>query len=203
MHRRISMIALVLATILGTLTMSCGQHAAAATAPARGVIAATDPSGIDAAEYERAPVTLDGEVLFEVRGFSAYPAEERAKTIEKRIKEIAADRSAAIESLRVDEMADRTRIMAGDRLLVAFVDADAAAAEGVTRQLLAERVLIKIRTANRLLPQCSQSTCLADQHSVRARRNGATGARAARRTPHIHQAGCYRRAALQVPDRSI
>ena len=147
MHRRISMIALVLATILGTLTMSCGQHAAAATAPARGVIAATDPSGIDAAEYERAPVTLDGEVLFEVRGFSAYPAEERAKTIEKRIEEIAADRSAAIESLRVGEMADRTRIMAGDRLLVAFVDADAAAAEGVTRQLLAERALIKIKTA--------------------------------------------------------
>jgi small-conductance mechanosensitive channel len=147
MHRRISMIALVLATILGTLTMSCGQHAAAATAPARGVIAATDPSGIDAAEYERAPVTLDGEVLFEVRGFSAYPAEERAKTIKQRIEEIAADRSVAIESLRVGEMADRTRIMAGDRLLVAFVDADAAAAEGVTRQLLAERALIKIKTA--------------------------------------------------------
>ena len=86
-------------------------------------------------------------MLFEVRGFSAYRAEERAKTIKQRIEEIAADRSAAIESLRVGEMADRTRIMAGERLLVAFVDADAAAAEGVSRQLLAERVLIKIRAA--------------------------------------------------------
>ena len=37
--------------------------------------------------------------------------------------------------------------MAGDRLLVAFVDADAAAAEGVSRQLLAERALIKIKAA--------------------------------------------------------
>jgi small-conductance mechanosensitive channel len=86
-------------------------------------------------------------VLFEVRGVPAYPAEERAKTIKQRIEEIAADRSAAIESLRVGEMADRTRIMAGDRLLVAFVDADAAAAEGVSRQLLAERALIKIKAA--------------------------------------------------------
>jgi small-conductance mechanosensitive channel len=86
-------------------------------------------------------------VLFEVRGVPAYPAEERAKTIKQRIEEIAADRSAAIESLRVVEMDDRTRIMAGDRLLVAFVDADAAAAEGVSRQLLAERALIKIKAA--------------------------------------------------------
>jgi small-conductance mechanosensitive channel len=147
MHRPISMIALVLATILGTLTMSGGRHAEAATPPTRGSVAATDSSAIDATEYERASVTLDGEVLFEVRGFSAYPAEERAKTIKQRIEEIAADRSVAIESLRVSEMADRTRIMAGDRLLVAFVDADAAAAEGVSRQLLAERALIKIKTA--------------------------------------------------------
>ncbi len=147
MRRRISMIALVLGIILGTLTMLVAQYGGAAIPPTHGSVAPTDPSGIDAAEYERAPITLDGEMLFEVRGFSAYPAEERAKTIKQRIEEIAADRSAAIESLRVDEMADRTRIIAGDRLLVAFVDADAGAAEGVTRQLIAERALIKIKTA--------------------------------------------------------
>ena len=147
MHRRISMMALVLGIILGTLTMLVAQHGGAATPATRGSVAATDPSGIDAAEYERAPVTLDGEVLFEVRGFSAYPAEERAKTIKQRIEKIAADRSISVESLRVGEMADRSSIMAGDRLLVAFVDADATAAEGITRQLLAERALTKIKTA--------------------------------------------------------
>jgi small-conductance mechanosensitive channel len=141
------MMALVLGTILGTLTMLVAQHAGAASAVTQGSAPATSRSDTDALEYERAPVTLDGQVLFEVRGIPAYPAEERAKTIKQRIEEIAADRSAAIESLRVVEMDDRTRIMAGDRLLVAFVDADAAAAEGVSRQLLAERALIKIKAA--------------------------------------------------------
>ncbi len=144
MHRRIAMMARVLATILGTVTILIGQHAGAATSPARGNFAATDPSGIDAVEYERAPVTLDGEVLFHVRGLPAYPAGERAKTIRKRIEAIAADQSVAAESLRAADMEDRTKIMAGDGLVVGFIDADAAT-EGVSRQLLAERALIKIK----------------------------------------------------------
>jgi hypothetical protein len=93
MHRPVSMMVVVLVTILGTLTMLCGRHAEAATAPTRASVSATDAS--DAVEYERAPVTLDGEVLYRVRGISAYPAEERAKIISKRIEAIAADRSVA------------------------------------------------------------------------------------------------------------
>jgi hypothetical protein len=137
---------LVLATILGTLTMLAAQDAGAATPSIRGNGSATDPSGIDAVEYERAPVILDGNVLFQVRGLPAYPAAERAKAIRQRIEEIAADRSVASDSLRVVDMEDRTRIMAGDHLVAGFVDADAAV-EGVSRQLLAERVLIKIKAA--------------------------------------------------------
>ncbi|MDC4203218.1 MAG: hypothetical protein MPW17_03090 [Candidatus Manganitrophus sp.] len=50
------------------------------------------PSESDAtATVERAPVMLDGEVLFEVRGVTAYPAKERAREIAKRIRAIAAD----------------------------------------------------------------------------------------------------------------
>ena len=64
MHPPISMIALVLGTILGTLMMSVAQYAEAATAPTRGNVSAADPSGIDSVEYERAPVKVDGEVLF-------------------------------------------------------------------------------------------------------------------------------------------
>ena len=72
---------------------------------------ATDPD----AELPWAPVEMDGNVLFRVRGVPAYPAEERAKTISKRIEAIAAaDRSVAVASLRVIESEDRTRIMAGD-----------------------------------------------------------------------------------------
>lgn len=145
MRRPISMMALVLSTILGTLTMVVAQHAGAASSPARGNVSA-DPSDTDAAEYEHAPVTLDGEELFQVRGVSAYPAEERARTIRRRIEEIAANRSVTVESLRVVEMEDRTRIMAGDSLVVGFIETDAAAA-GMPRQILAERVLIKIREA--------------------------------------------------------
>jgi small-conductance mechanosensitive channel len=146
MHRRISMMALVLGAILGTLAMLAAQPTEATAAAARGNISAMDPSGIDALDYERASVTLDGSELFSVRGLPAYPAEERAKTIRQRIEEIAADRSVAIESLRVLQMEDRTRIMAGNRLVVVFIDADAAAA-GTSRQILAESALIKIKAA--------------------------------------------------------
>ena len=127
----------------GWLSVTLGQQ----LLPARRNVSATDPSGVDVAgDYERAAVTLDGEVLFQVRGFPAYPAKERAKAIRKRIEAIAADQSVAVESLRVVDMEDRTRIMAGDILVAGFIDADAAA-DGVSRQLLAERALIKIKAA--------------------------------------------------------
>ena len=39
-------------------------------------------------QYETAPVTLDGNILFNVRGVSALPAQQRAKEISKRIKTV-------------------------------------------------------------------------------------------------------------------
>ncbi len=144
MHRRIATMALVLATILGTLLMLAAQYSRAATISARGN--GSDPSGIDAAESERAPVRLDGQLLFYVRALPATPAQERAKTIGQRIEEIAADRTVAVDSLRVVEMEDRTRILAGENLVVGFIDADGAA-EGFSRQLLAERALMKIKAS--------------------------------------------------------
>ena len=146
MHRSISMMVLIIGAILATLAMSVAQDARAATATTRSNGSATEPSGTDAAEYERAPVTLDGEVLFQVRGILAYPAGDRAKAISKRIQTIAADESVTAGSLRVSEIEDRTRIMAGDGLVLAFFDADAAA-EGISRQLLAEGALMKITAA--------------------------------------------------------
>ena len=144
MQQRIAIMALVLGTILTTLSMFAAGPAGAATVSSRGT--GSDPSGIDGAESERAPVKLDGQLLFYVRALPAYPAQERAKAIGQRIEEIAADQSVAIDALRVVEMEDRTRILAGDTLVVGFLDADGAA-EGFSRKLLAERALIKIKAS--------------------------------------------------------
>jgi SAM-dependent methyltransferase len=104
--------------LVWTAASPVAQVAGAATTPTRGKISATAPADFDAAaEYERAAIKLDGEVLFQVRGIPAYPAEERAKAIKQRIEAIAADQSVAVESLRVVDMEDRTRIMAGDILV--------------------------------------------------------------------------------------
>lgn len=143
MHRCFSPMALVLATILGTLAVLVDHRAGAAT---RGNGSATDPSGVDAAESERAPVRLDGQLLFYVRALPATPAQDRAKTIGQRIEEIAGDRTVDVDSLRVVEMEDRTRILAGENLVVGFIDADGAA-EGFSRKLLAERALMKIKAS--------------------------------------------------------
>ena len=145
MQRHISLLSLVLATTLGTLAPALVTEGAgaASTVTQR---PATNPSDIDAPDDDRAAVKLDGQILFQVRGIPAYPAKERARSISKRVEEIAADRSVAVESLRVVDLEDRTRIVLGDRLAVVFVDIDGAA-EGVSRQLLAERALINIKAA--------------------------------------------------------
>lgn len=101
-------------------------------------------SEIDAVtEPELAAVTLDGKVLIYVRGAASFPAGQRAQAIHKRIKDIAADRSVAADAVRMVEAADRTRIMAGDILVMSVLDADAEL-EGITRQQLAELIHTKI-----------------------------------------------------------
>lgn len=93
-----------------------------------------------------APVTLDGETLFRVRGVTAYPAEIRAKEISERIREVARDASVPPQSLRVLEQDGRSDIYAGDRFIVAVVDADARV-EKVERPVLVVVVTERIRDA--------------------------------------------------------
>ena len=147
MERSVLILLLVLGLIAWPPAGRTPADAAAASTISGGKAAATDASGVDAdGQYERAPVMLDGEVLFRVRGSTAYPAEERASVISKRIQAIAADRSIGLDSLRVFDQDDFTRIMAGDRLAVGFNDSDAAL-EGITRQILASHALSRITTA--------------------------------------------------------
>lgn len=88
-------------------------------------------------EQARAEVTLDGEVLFSVERISVYSAERRAQAIEARIRAVAADRAVAPETLRVVAGDFGANIMAGDRLLLVVVDADARRA-GDALPLVAE-----------------------------------------------------------------
>ena len=72
-----------------------------------------------------APVTLDGEELFRVRGVSAFPAEERAANIARAIRDAARDPAVDPRSVRAEPIDFGTRIMAGPRRIMAVVDADA------------------------------------------------------------------------------
>lgn len=97
----------------------------------------------DAAAYERAPVALDGQELFSVRGTTAYPAAERAKAIRERITSLARDRSIPADSLRVIDTADRSNLVAQGYFVMAVHDADGEI-ERLPRHLLAETLRHKI-----------------------------------------------------------
>src|SRR3954469_7035541 len=73
-----------------------------------------------------APITIDGAVLFRVRGSSSFPAAERAASIHQRV--VAAGAGPAVTPISVSSV-DRegvVRIVAGERLLMTVVDADGA-----------------------------------------------------------------------------
>ena len=93
-----------------------------------------------------APVVVDGFTLFHVRGVSAYPAEQRADNISRRIAEIADDPSVSADSLTVAASADYDEILAGSRRVMVVLDSDARI-EGVRRTNLARANAQAIRTA--------------------------------------------------------
>jgi small-conductance mechanosensitive channel len=99
-----------------------------------------------AAHDRVAAVVLDGETLFQVRGVSAYPAERRAADIRARIVELARDRDFDPATLSVVEGDEGSRIMAGDRIVLRVVDADAEL-ENVERHLLAAVLVANVREA--------------------------------------------------------
>ena len=76
-------------------------------------------------ETPTAPVMIDGEELFRVRGVSAYPAQERAATVARAIREAAHDLSVEPGGVRTEAVDSGIRIMAGTRRIMTVVDADA------------------------------------------------------------------------------
>jgi len=97
-----------------------------------------------AQEIVLAPVSIDGETLFHVRGISSFPAERRAKEISSRIEQLASDPAFDPGALQISVQDDAASIVAGSQNIVSIFDADARL-EHVERKLLAQTYLVKIR----------------------------------------------------------
>src|SRR5574337_1222169 len=95
---------------------------------------------------ETAPVEIDGELLFRVRGVSSFPAEQRAEGIKGRIEKVAADPSFQSEGLSTEEVENLTMIMAGQVTLMIVSEADARL-EHTSRDHLVTLNLMRIRRA--------------------------------------------------------
>ena len=117
----------VLAVVLAVL---CVPLAAQQGAP-------KEPAATEQLEPElpTAAVEIDGDVLFRVRGVTAFPAEKRAAGIASRIIALARDPEFRPEMLQTVEAGTRTNILAGTRPVMSVIDADARI-EGVSRQNL-------------------------------------------------------------------
>jgi small-conductance mechanosensitive channel len=99
-----------------------------------------------AVDVPLAPVVIDGERLFLVRGVSAFPAEQRAREIEGRIKAVAADRGIPVTALTVDEQPVVSWILAGGHRVMAVLDEDGVQ-ERVARPMLAQVYIREISEA--------------------------------------------------------
>jgi small-conductance mechanosensitive channel len=122
---------------------ACAVALACLLAPAFGLAAdkapdITEDSPLDT--HFAAPVVVDGVALFKVRGVSSLPAAQRAKVIGDRIVALAADARIQRDALRQEERPEGTAVMAGDKLVMMVLDADARL-EGVDRPTLARVVV--------------------------------------------------------------
>ena len=122
--------------LLATLVLGIRGHAYAQAAPD------ADTSNDDFT----APVEVDGITLFQVRGASSYPAQTRADAIRERIEGIAQDASVSADSLYVSDSGTTSRILAGDRPIMAVTEADATL-EQAARHEVAIAHMARIRDA--------------------------------------------------------
>jgi small-conductance mechanosensitive channel len=109
---------------------------------ALGCIASAEALGQDAGASpadapHTAPVVIDGETLFNLRGVTAFPAAQRAAMVRGKIVDLAQDASFDVKNLTITETDDYTAIYAGDTAVLGIADADAEV-EDLERHLLAE-----------------------------------------------------------------
>ncbi len=97
-------------------------------------------------QQNRAPVKVDGKTLFNVRGISSYPAQERAATIGNRIVKAAKIETIPSDSVKIIASEDRMMIFAGSEFIMNVYDADGLE-EGVDKKVLAEIIQRSISAA--------------------------------------------------------
>jgi small-conductance mechanosensitive channel len=133
----------------GILLLLCGALVAvaprlSAQAPEASGTEPDNDIGRIEARINTAPVEIDGNTLFRVRGATSLPAATRAGNISRRIEAIAADPTIPLTSLRVSEADGLSWIMAGDRPVMTVTEADARV-EQLSRQELAIAHLTRLR----------------------------------------------------------
>jgi small-conductance mechanosensitive channel len=127
--------------IAGTLTCAALTLAVSGWARAQDAPVAMPPPAVLLTEqaeqaHETAPVVVDGEELFRVRGFSGYPAQQRARLITERIEAAAGDASVPV-SVKAAASPEGFRITAGDQFLMSVVDGDSRIEDLKTETLAA------------------------------------------------------------------
>lgn len=105
------------------------------------------PADTDAETFVRiAPVIIDGRTLFNLRGISTHPADQRAAEVAGRIRALARDPLFDPSTLAISQEATFVRIGTAAHPVVRITDADAEA-EDTDRHLFAEVCLGRIRAA--------------------------------------------------------
>jgi small-conductance mechanosensitive channel len=182
----------------------CAAALVSAEAPSFAQDASGGSNAAVAAEIPRAPIVIDGEPLFLVRGITSYPAEQRARDIENRIRALAADRSFDVSALTIGEQEGAAVILAGEQRVMGVLAEDAVF-EQVDPARLAQANLQRIRSAIASYRQ-ARDPGLLWRHAVYA--SGATlllllAAYVGRRTVGRMHAGLERRYQMRVRDVQI
>jgi small-conductance mechanosensitive channel len=95
---------------------------------------------------ERAPLYIDGQLLFDVRGASAFPARERARAILDRLVAAAEDPKFSPDTIELRETANGINLAGSNHRLMTVTDADARV-EGLETRLIAEVIRDRIAGA--------------------------------------------------------
>jgi small-conductance mechanosensitive channel len=116
------------------------------SAAAQEYIEPPESAGITSDGVSAAPVILDGEVLFRVRGISPDPAKERARRIRDRLVGLATKSAVKADGGRLVRNGNRIDVIFGTTKVVTLYDADAAL-EQIDIEVLAEATLERISAA--------------------------------------------------------
>ena len=122
-------------------TLAVSAAATAAGQENRFVSPSAEDSGV-----RQARVTIDGEILFSVRGSTAYPAERRAEDIAGRIRALAANPGISATSITLENHSTGIRLHCGDVRIMTVLEEDAALEE-ITPAMLAEAYRTRISDA--------------------------------------------------------